>query len=59
MFLRPPQLEASATLLLASPHKVSRNCALRDPANLRDGNVPMLGVLIRRMLERSGEARDL
>jgi hypothetical protein len=33
--------------------------ALRDPANLRDENVPMLSVLTRRMLERSDEARDL
>jgi hypothetical protein len=41
----------------------SRYClkklALRDPAILKDENVPMLSVLTRRMLERSDEARDL
>jgi hypothetical protein len=47
MFLRPPQLEASPALPLASPHKGLKKLALRDPANLRDENVPMLGVLTR------------
>jgi len=46
MFLRPLQLEASTALL-------------RDPANLRDGNIPMLSILTHRMLERSDNARDL
>jgi hypothetical protein len=59
MFLRPPQLEASPALPLASPHKGLKKLALRDPANLKDENGPMLGVLTRRMLERSDEARDL
>ena len=55
------QLEASATvtLLLEIPHKVSRKLALCDPANLRYENVSMLGVLTRRMLEKSDKARDL
>jgi hypothetical protein len=51
MLLRPLQLEVSAAVVLAGPHK--------DPANPRDENVLMLGVLTRRMLERPDEARDL
>jgi hypothetical protein len=39
MLLRPPQLEASTAVVLAGPHKVSRNWCyffLRDPADPRD-----------------------
>jgi hypothetical protein len=36
-----------------------KKLALRDPADMRDEDVPMLGVVTRRMLERSDEARDI
>jgi hypothetical protein len=43
---------------VGKPLQSLKKLALHDPANLRDENVPMLGVLARGMLERSDEARD-
>lgn len=57
MFFRPLQLEASTALLLASSHKAPGNW--RSVILLISGPRMFLGVVPRRMLERSDEARDL